>query len=289
MNGIMIERVSKKFESVVALDNINLSLGAGKIYGLLGRNGAGKSTLLNVISNRLFAEEGRVLIDGENATENDEALTKIYYMSEGNCYPENYSVNDVFQAAKSLYGEFDFDYAKELCKKFDLNAKKKIKGLSTGYGSIYKIITALCLPVPYLFLDEPVLGLDANHRELFYQLILEDYSRHERTIVISTHLIEEVSGLIEEVIIINKGKVIRHESCEELLSSGYTVTGKGKDIEAFIKGKKVLSENSLGGLRSVCILGKLNRAEIPASLEITKLDLQKLFVNLTREKEEMAR
>lgn len=287
MNGISIERVSKKFGSVVALDNINLSLEAGKIYGLLGRNGAGKSTLLNVISNRLFAEEGKVLIDGDNAIENDKALTKLYYMSEGNCYPENYSVNDVLQAAKMLYGEFDFDYAKKLCKKFDLNTKKKIKSLSTGYASIYKIITALCLPVPYLFLDEPVLGLDANHRELFYQLILEDYNRYERTIVISTHLIEEVSGLIEEVIIINKGKVIRKESCEELLNSGYTVTGKSKDIEAFIKGKNVLSENSLGGLRSVCILGKLNRAEIPDTLEITKLDLQKLFVNLTKEKEEM--
>lgn len=287
MSGISIEQVSKRFGSVVALDKINLSLKAGKIYGLLGRNGAGKSTLLNVISNRLFAEEGRVLIDGEIATENDTALTKIYYMSEGNCYPENYTVNDVFKASKLLYGDFDLDYAKKLCKKFDLNVKQKIKGLSTGYSSIYKIITALCLPVPYLFLDEPVLGLDANHRELFYQLILEDYNRYERTIVISTHLIEEVSGLIEEVIIINKGKVIRQESCEEILESGYTVTGKEKDIEQFMKGKNVLSENSLGGLRSVCILGKLNRAQIPDTLEITKLDLQKLFVNLTREKEEM--
>ncbi len=285
MNGISMEQVSKKFGSIAALDNINLSLQSGKIYGLLGRNGAGKSTLLNVISNRLFAEAGRVLIDGETAAENDEALTKIYYMSEGNCYPENYSVNEVFQAAKLLYGEFDFEYAKKLCTKFDLNGKKKIKGLSTGYGSIYKIITALCLPVPYLFLDEPVLGLDANHRELFYQLILEDYNRYERTIVISTHLIEEVSALIEEVIIINKGKVIRQESCENLLNSGYTVTGKGKDIEQFIQDKNVLSENSLGGLRSVCILGKLNRAEVPDTLEITRLDLQKLFINLTREME----
>ncbi|WP_312368560.1 ABC transporter ATP-binding protein [Lachnoclostridium sp.] len=288
MNGITIEQVSKRFGSVVALDNINLSLSAGKIYGLLGRNGAGKSTLLNVITNRLFAESGKVIIDGEKAIENDEALAKIYYMSEGSSYPENYSVNDVFRSAKLLYGEFDFEYAKKLCKKFDLNVKKKIKGLSTGYGSIYKIITALCLPVPYLLLDEPVLGLDANHRELFYQLILEDYNRYERTIVISTHLIEEVSGLIEEVIIIDKGKVIRQESCEEILNSGYTVTGKVKDIEQFIKNKNVLSETSLGGLRSVCILGKLNRAEIPDTLEITKLDLQKLFVNLTREKGEMA-
>lgn len=288
MSGIEIQQISKSFGNVVALDKINLKLETGKIYGLLGRNGAGKSTLLNIISNRMFAEEGEVFVDGEPTMENDKALTKIYYMSEGNCYPENYTVQDVFNAANLLYGEFDFDYAKILCKRFDLNPKKKIKGLSTGYCSIYKIITGLCLPVAYLFLDEPVLGLDANHRELFYQLVIEDFSRYERTIVISTHLIEEVSGLIEEVIIINKGKVIRQETCEELLNSGYTVTGKGNEIEAFIKGKTVLSETALGGLRSVCILGKLDRKEVPDSLEITKLDLQKLFVNLTRDKEEIA-
>jgi ABC-2 type transport system ATP-binding protein len=131
-----------------------------------------------------------------------------------------------------------------------------------------------------VLLDEPILGLDANHRELFYRILLEKYSDHPCTIIISTHLIEEVSALIENVIIIKKSKIIKDESCENLLSQGYTVSGNASLVDTYIAGKNILGTDSIGGLKSAYILGTRGD-EIPAGIEISRLDLQKLFIKLT--------
>lgn len=279
--GIVIVNVSKEFGLNPALKNVSITFEPEKIYGLLGRNGAGKTTLLNLITNRLFADSGNVTIDGLAAVENDRAQEKIYMMSEQDYYPETYTVKQVFESAKLFYGGFDMEYAYDLCKQFDLSPKKKIRELSTGYSSIYKVITALCVDAPYILLDEPVLGLDANHRDLFYRCLLETYAKHPRTFILSTHLIEEVSNVIEDVVIIKEGSILRHQSCEELLRCGYTVSGKASEVDAFVQGKEILGEDSIGGLKTVSVLGDVARANVPVSLESSKLDLQKLFIQLT--------
>lgn len=279
--SIEIKNISKSFGNVKALDNVEVVFESGKIYGLLGRNGAGKSTLLNIISNRLFADEGKVLLDGQDVVENDNALGKMFLMSEVMLYPEDMKIKDVYKWTKELYGKFDMEYAVKLSEMFKLDTKKKVKALSTGYASIFKLIVALSVDVPYIFLDEPVLGLDANHRELFYKLLLENYENNQRTIVISTHLIEEVSGIIEDVIIIKDGKIIKKQSRDELLGEGYTITGAAKDVDDFTRDKNVIGCDLLGNYKSVYVLGKLDKNNIPNGLEISKLDLQKLFIQLT--------
>ncbi len=278
--SIVIRNLTKSFGTNLVLDQISLTIEKDGIYGLLGRNGAGKTTLLNLISNRLFPTDGEIYIDGMVAAENDEAQGRVYMMSEQELYPEIYTVKRIFQATSYFYS-FDMEYAKELCERFELNPKKKLNELSTGYRSIYKVIIALCVGADYIFLDEPVLGLDANHRDLFYRCLLEAYAKRPRTFVISTHLIEEVSNVVEHVFIIKKGKLIRNESCESLLTSGYTVAGPIKLVDEFIKGKEVLGETVLGGLKTVSILGTLNKKEEQVGLEIGKMDLQKLFIELT--------
>lgn len=282
MNGIQIQNLTKNFGQTRALDNVNLTFEEGKIYGLLGRNGAGKSTLLGCITNRLFPDAGQVLINGLPAMENDTATGLVYMMSEKSLYPEGMRVRDVFRWAKTCYGgAFDMEYAVMLCDMFGLDPKKKTKQLSTGYASIFKIITALALKVPYLMLDEPVLGLDANHRELFYRELLENYASYPRTIVLSTHLIEEVSSLIEEVVIIKEGHIIVTQSSESLLREGYAISGPAAMVDAFAAGKQVIGENALGGLKTVYIRGERDAQELPAGLEISAMDLQKLFIQLT--------
>lgn len=281
MSKIEIKNVTKTFGSTVALDQVNLCLEENKIYGLLGRNGAGKSTLLNIISNRIFADKGEVQMDGEGLAENDEKLGKLYLMSEQTLYPETMSIKEVFKYSKLFYPEFDLDYAMKLADMFKLDVKKKVKALSTGYSSIFKLITAMSVNTPFVFLDEPVLGLDANHRELFYKIMLEKYSEQPFTIVISTHLIEEVSSVIEEVIIIKEGKVLHNETREEILGKGYTVSGPAAAVEAYVRDKKVIGMDGIGGLRSAYVFGVPDRRNLPAGLEIDKMDLQKLFVQLT--------
>jgi len=280
MNCIEIKNITKNFGKTCAVDNVNIKFDENKIYGLLGRNGAGKSTLLNIITNRIFADSGEVLVDGAIARENDEALQKIYLMSEKTYYPETMKVKDVFKWTKTFYPNFDVEYAQKLAEKFELNTNKAIKSLSTGFSSIFKLIVALSVNTPYVFLDEPVLGLDANNRDLFYRLLIEKYSENPSCFVISTHLIEEVSNVIEDVVIIKNGRIIKNESCESLLSKGYTVSGNAALVDSFIAGKNILGTDSLGGLKSAYIIGTM-QSDMPQGLEISKLDLQKLFIQLT--------
>jgi len=279
--GIEVKGLSKSFGNVQALRDVSLTFEANKIYGLLGRNGAGKSTLLNIATNRIFADSGEVLVDGERVFENDRALGKIFMMSENNFYPDSMKARDGIRWAAEFYSGFDMAKAKALSELFGLDTRKKIKDLSTGYKSIFKIVVALSTMAPYLLLDEPVLGLDANHRDLFYKELLISYEEHPRCVVVSTHLIEEVSGLIEEIVIIKEGEILRNESCESLLAGGYTVSGKAEAVERFIAGKHCIGMDSLGGLKSAYILDGTQPQNVPEELEITKLDLQKLFIQLT--------
>ncbi len=288
MSKIEIKNVSKRFKETVALDNVTLTLEENKIYGLLGRNGAGKSTLLNIISNRVFADSGEVLYDGEVLTENDRLQKNIYLMSEKSFYSDNLNVKQIFGWTKEFYPDFDYEYAMKLSKLFGLNTKKKVKQLSTGYSSIFKLILALSVNTPFTFLDEPVLGLDANHRELFYKLLIETYAENPRTFVLSTHLIEEVSKIIEDIIIIKNGQIIRHESTEDLLALGYTVSGPKTAVDAYCQGREIIGEDTLGSLKVTYCLGKKDSAAADTSLEFSPLDLQKLFVQLTNDANETA-
>ena len=281
MNGIAIKNISKNFGNINALDNVTITFEENKIYGLLGRNGAGKSTLLNIITNRIFSDSGSIMINNQPARENDQALRKVYLMSERDFYPESMKVKDAFKWTKEFYPDFDMEYAVSLSEKFTLNIKSKIKSLSTGYTTIFKVITALASNVPYILLDEPILGLDANHRDLLYKIIIEKYSQFPCTIVMSTHLIEEIAPLIEDVIIIKEGKVISNDSKEELLSKGYTVSGPASLIEKYIEGKNVLSVHTIGGLKAAYVLEPPAHVNLPEGLEAGVMDLQTLFIQLT--------
>ena len=279
--SIEVKNISKNFGNTRALNQVTLTFEENKIYGLLGRNGAGKSTLLNIITNRIFADEGNVLVNVENSKENDKVLNKIYMMGEKNYYPPAMKIKDIFYWSKEFYPSFDMEYANKLADLFQLNTNKKVKELSTGYNSIFKDIIGLSVNTPYVLFDEPVLGLDANHRELFYKLLIEKYSLSPSTFIISTHLIEEVSNIIEEIIIIKDGEIIKNETKESLMSQGYTVSGKASLVDEYIEGKEIIGVDSIGGLKSAYVMGKVNKESIPDGLEVTRMDLQKLFVQLT--------
>lgn len=287
MEAIKICDLTKRYGDIYALDHVNLQFETGKIYGLLGRNGAGKSTLLKAISNRIFPDEGAVYLNDLAVMENDEVLHQMYLMSEEDMYPKSMKIKDVLRWTDEFYGCFDMEKAKQLAKKFELNINKKVKDLSTGYQSIYKLIIALSLNVPYIFLDEPVLGLDANHREMFYKLLLETYMEKQQTIVIATHLIEEIANLIEEIIILKDGKIIVNQPVEEILAAGYSISGLAKDIDTYCKGKQVLGFDVLGGLKTAYIMGEVDKMAIQDSMEINPLNLQKLFVELTKKEGEI--
>jgi ABC-2 type transport system ATP-binding protein len=287
--GIVVQQVTKEYNGKKVLKDVTVTFEHGKIYGLLGRNGAGKSSLLNIITNRTFASSGHVTIDGIPAKENDLAQRKVYLMSEAMYYPRAMRFTEALRWTEHFYGSaFDRERAKKLCEAFRFPIKNKFRQLSTGYCSIAKIIIALSLRVPYVLLDEPVLGLDANHRDVFYRELLNEARERPRTFIVSTHLIEEVATVIREIVLIIRGEIVRAQSIEHMLKEGYTVTGPASAIDAFVAKRSIIGTDVIGGIKIAYVLGSYARNEIPPEIEVSRIDLQKLFLYLTKDEASLA-
>lgn len=283
--SLAIQNIEKSYQKHDVLTDIQIEFQPETIYGLLGRNGAGKSTLLNIINGRIFANKGSVTLDGEDLIENEGLQNRIFLTSEDNLYPKSIKVNQILKLTEAFYGGFDWVLANHLIEAFKLNPKLSFKKLSTGYRSILKLIVALCVPVDYIFLDEPILGLDASHRDLFYRSLIETYSDRPRTFVISTHLIEEVANLIESFIIIDKGRVIEQKSAEVIKQSGATISGAQELVERFTKGMDIIGMDRLGTLVSYYIRDYQKQA-VPDGISVSPLNLQAYFVQVTQREEE---
>ncbi|GAA3194402.1 ATP-binding cassette domain-containing protein [Lentilactobacillus kefiri] len=285
MSILEVSHISKSFGSKHVLSDINLTFEENKIYGLLGRNGAGKSTLLSVITDRNFANNGEVKIDSEDVRDNDSKLGMMYLMSEVNLYSNGSKLTQIIKDSESLYGGFNHELADRLIKEFGLDINQKFGKLSTGYNSIFKLILALCLPVQFVLLDEPVLGLDANHRELFYSELIQSYSDNPRTFIISTHLIEEVANIISDVIVLDQGRVILNQPVEDVLAKNHSVVGPEKDVKQYTKGLNVIGHDMIGNIRANYVYGDLDDRVLPDTVQLSNFDLQKLFIFLTNQYE----
>lgn len=269
--------LTRKFGDTTALNGVNLCLDEPKIYGLLGRNGAGKTTLLRLITNYIQPTEGSITLDEQNVWENEKAQHQIFLITESSFF-EDLTGQRLADIMEQIYPSFDKEQFLSYAKRFELNLKKKYQTLSTGYKSVLRAVAALSVHTPFLFLDEPTLGMDAFHRELFYKLLIESYSESPSCILLSTHLISGVEGLLENVIILDHGKVLIDESSEQLLTQGYCVSGRISDVDDYCSGKNVIGSSVVGGLKTTAILGERNN--VPDTLDVTGLSLQQLFVQL---------
>ena len=269
--------LTRKFGDTTALNGVNLCLDEPKIYGLLGRNGAGKTTLLRLITNYIQPTDGSITLDEQNVWENEKAQHQIFLVTETSYFAEM-NANNLIQLMSEIYPSFDKQQCLDYAKRLELDLNKKYTALSTGYKSVLRAVLSLSVHTPFLFLDEPTLGMDAFHRELFYKLLIESYSESPSCILLSTHLISEVEGLLENVIILDHGKVLIDESSEQLLAQGYCVSGRISDVDDYCSGKNVIGSSVVGGLKTTAVLGE--REQVPDTLEVTGLSLQQLFVQL---------
>lgn len=281
MEQLKISNLSKKFGRRVILDDVSFTLEPAKIYGLLGRNGAGKSTLLNLISNRIFPTSGSIKL-GDQEVNTDQTLDKIFLIGEDNLYYKQVKINQMFDLADGAYGNFDYQNAEQMLKRFALEGNQKFAKLSTGQKTAAKISLALNVDADYIFLDEPVLGLDANHREIFYQELIKSYQKRPRTIVLSTHLIDEIQQLVEHVILIDRHRVLEDADVQDLLDRAYDISGPAKLVDQYTEGLNVLSTTDLGNIRTAHVFDQLPEDRIlPDQVQIGHYDLQHLFIYLT--------
>lgn len=288
MSKMICENLTKAYGKKTVLENLNLTLESGKIYGLIGRNGAGKTTMLSIMSNQNPASGGRVTLDGENIWENRKALDRICFSRELNISAESglgaYTVKKYLAAAACYFAHWDKDMAKRLLEQFELNPKTKLNKLSKGMLSMVTIIVALASKAEFTFLDEPVAGLDVVAREQFYKLLLDEYTETGRTFVISTHIIEEAADVMEEVIILDKGQIIRHQNTQELIDSARYVTGLADQVDGAVDGLEQHHAEKMGRSKGVTVLLKEDE-DINPGFDVTAqpVNLQKIFVSLCGE------
>ncbi|MEP6477885.1 MAG: ABC transporter ATP-binding protein [Rhodoglobus sp.] len=287
-NVVEVSGLTKRFGSVQAVDDVTFSVAENKIYGLLGRNGAGKTTLMQLLTGQDFATSGSIEVFGQSPVENAKVLQNISFIKESQRYPEDFRAKHVFRSAPWFFANWDAEFAERLIEDFRLPLDRRIKKLSRGQVSSIGVIVGLASRAPLTFFDEPYLGLDAVARSIFYDRLLEDYAEHPRTVILSTHLIDEVSNLLEHVLVIDQGRIIIDEDAETLRGSATTVVGTSAAVDAFVGGRQVLHRDGIGGLASVTIAGldqKERSAAIAAGLELTPVSLQQLIIRRTNTSE----
>jgi ABC-2 type transport system ATP-binding protein len=259
-----------------------------KIYGLLGRNGAGKTTIMHMITAQLFATSGELRVFGENPYENNRVLSQICFIKESQKYPDVYRIIDVLNISASFFPNWDHDYALSLAEEFRLPLKRRMKKLSRGMLSSVGIIVGLASRAPLTIFDEPYLGLDAVARSLFYDRLIEDYSLHPRTVILSTHLIDEVSRILEHVMVVDNGTLIIDEDADALRGRAFTLAGPLAAIESFTSGKEVIHREAFGNLVSATVMGPWDTGEYKRAealgLELAPVSLQQLIIYLTNGK-----
>ncbi|MET0974291.1 MAG: ABC transporter ATP-binding protein [Leifsonia sp.] len=282
---VRVSGLVKRYGSFTAIDDIAFELEENRIYGLLGRNGAGKTTIMQLLTGQLFANAGTVEVFGRAPAEHADVIRRMCFIAEAQRYPESFKPSHVLTAAPWFFENWDAAFAERLVSDFRLPLNRPIKKLSRGQLSAVGVIVGLASRAPLTFFDEPYLGLDAVARHIFYDRLLEDYAEHPRTIVLSTHLIDEVSNLLEHVILIDQGRILLDRDADEVRGSATTVAGARDAVERFVLDRPIIGRESLGGLASVTIDGRLSPDErlqaAGLGLELAPVSLQQLIVHMT--------
>jgi ABC-2 type transport system ATP-binding protein len=278
-----------RYGRTTAIDGLTCTLEDGKIYGLLGRNGAGKTSLLSVLAAFRRADGGEVLVDGRSPFENAAVTRDICFIRDRVDQEESERVERALAFAAALRPNWDHAYAEKLVRLFKLPLRTRVKALSRGMTSALAVTIGLAARAPLTIFDESFLGLDAPSRYAFYDELLAEYLARPRTIIISTHLIEEVGRLFEEVIVVHRGRLVLHDDTDAVRSRGAAVTGPAETVDRFVEGLTVLAERSLGPTKSAMVYGGLSPERVLAArgldLDLGPIGLQDLFVHLTSDDE----
>jgi ABC-2 type transport system ATP-binding protein len=265
---VEVDHVTRRYRGMTALDDVSTALQADTITGLLGRNGAGKSTLMRIITGQEFVSSGSIRVDGQNPLENDAVLGRMIFVKESQIYPD-IKVKRALEAASWFYPKWDAELAGLLMDDFALPANRAIKKLSRGMHSAVGIVIGLAARAEITLFDEPYLGLDAVARQVFYDRLLADYAEHPRTVLLSTHLIDEVANLLEHVVVIDRGRIVVDASADDLRGRAVTVSGRRIDVDEFVAHREVLARQGVGSFASATVAGPLDEIARARARELT--------------------
>lgn len=254
--AVELHGVTRRFGRHTALDDVSLTVPEGSILGLLGRNGAGKTTIMSIIAGQDRPSEGRVGVFGERPFENEHVLRQIMFVRDNQRYPDNYRLHQVLRIAPDFAPNWSAEVADELVDGLRIPSTTTIKKFSRGQLSAVAIVLGLASRAPVTLLDEPYLGLDLTARGLFHDLLLRDYAAHPRTIILSTHLIEESEALFDRVVIVDAGRIRVDRESDDILNLAFTLTGPTDAVDRLAAGRHILRAHTVSGLKAVTVEGE---------------------------------
>ena len=275
-----MKHVSKSFDGFKALDDLNLTVPKGSIYGLVGPNGAGKSTAIRILTGVYRPTEGEVSMEGMAIYENPMTKQRIGYIPDDIFYFPSATLEDMRKYYKGMYPKFDDALFERLYEVFNLPKKGQIRRFSKGMQKQAAFHLAICCRPDVLILDEPVDGLDPVMRRQVWSLILSDVAQHETTVLISSHNLRELEDICDHVGIMDHGKMLLERSLADM---------QGNIVKLHIVGDipenlEVLHESASGRLQTIIVRGKAADVEAavqamdPAYYDILPLSLEEIFI-----------
>jgi ABC-2 type transport system ATP-binding protein len=257
-NAIELHDVTRTFGRSTALDGVTLSVPDGSICGLLGRNGAGKTTIMSIVAGQDRPTSGLVDVLGARPFENEKVLTQVSFVRDNQRYPDNYRLHHVLRIAPAFAPNWNADVADELVEGFRIPTRTPLKKFSRGQLSSVAIVLGLASRAPVTLLDEPYLGLDVTARALFHDVLLRDYAAHPRTVLLSTHLIEESEALFDRVVIVDRGRIRADVASEDVGDLAFSLSGMTDAVDQLSTGRTVLKTHAVSGLKSVIVQGGID-------------------------------
>lgn len=279
--AIDVQSVSRTFGRTTVLHDLEFAVPEHSILGLLGRNGAGKTTIMSIIAGQDRPSSGQVLVGGHTPFEHAPTLNTVRYIRDSQRYPDDYYLRHVLRIGPVFAPHWNADLAADLVSRFDLPAKVAVKKYSRGQLSALGIVLGLASRAPVTLLDEPYLGLDVSARRVFYDALLRDYAEAPRTLILSTHLVQESESLFDRVVILDQGRVVASGERDEVVGNLVQLSGTTGAIQELTAGFEVLRTDTVGGLSSVLVRtdNDLNAAAHRLGVQVSGGTLQDLVAS----------
>jgi ABC-2 type transport system ATP-binding protein len=276
MTVIEARGLRKAFGTTIALDGVNLRVGEGRILGLIGPNGAGKTTALNAILG-LTPYQGELRVLGrEPWRERDQLMRDVCFITDVAVLPRWARVSDLLNYVAGVHPRFDRAKAEGFLAKTDIQRARKIRELSKGMVTQLHLALVMAIDARLLVLDEPTLGLDILYRKQFYDSLLNDYYDRSRTIVVTTHQVEDVQHVLTDLMFINRGRIVLDCSMEEF-ESRYLEVMVLPDHVAAARAYKPMHERQVLG-RSILLFDQVDRQQLTSLGDVRTPSIADLFV-----------
>src|SRR5256884_7203233 len=276
MATIEAHGLRKVFGTTVALDGINLRVDEGRILGLIGPNGAGKTTALNAILG-LTSYQGKLTVLGRDPwNERDQLVRDVCFIADVATLPRWIRVSQLLDYVAGVHPRFERAKAESFLAKTEIKRTSKVRQLSKGMVAQLHLALVMAIDAKLLVLDEPTLGLDILYRKQFYDSLLNDYFDRSRTILVTTHQVEEVQDVLTDLMFINRGRIVLHCSMEEFDSRYFEVMVNPEHLEA-ARALKPIHERPVFG-RSVMLFDNVNRERLVALGEVRRPSIADVFV-----------